>query len=269
MPSALVPIRGRPLFVESSGSGPPFLAMHGLGGSTNLFPLASAVSSLGQGYTVVRFDFEGAGKSPLSDKGAQEGLKMEEFVEDAKAVLEWAGKAGEKAVVFGHSLGAAVALHLAATYPDLVSHLVLSCPSMPRAGDPAGVEASLNLAKLAREKGPFEMADFTAMKNTAPLSSVLARALVRTAMQESTPEGYAQTCEMISRTGAPDWAKIEVPVRIVAGREDQISSVEQGEKVKASLTASESIEVIPVDAGHQPAIECPETVLSILKDFLT
>ncbi|GAA5896392.1 hypothetical protein JCM6882_001002 [Rhodosporidiobolus microsporus] len=261
MPSSLVPINGRPLFVEVSGFGPPLIALHGLGGSTNLFPLAPLLEAQ---YTVVRFDFEGAGKSPL----ASDELSMERFVEDVKAVLEYAGKGGEKAVVFGHSLGAAVGLHFAATYPDLISHLVLSCPGVARAGNPEAVKMTLALAQTARDKTPANMADFTAMKNTAPTSSLLARTLVRTAMQESTAEGYAKTCEMISRTGSADWSKIKVKTLIVAGKEDQISSVEAAETIKSCLTAAESAEVVPVAAGHQPAVECPEVVLKLLQDFL-
>ncbi|GAA6003083.1 hypothetical protein JCM10207_001976 [Rhodosporidiobolus poonsookiae] len=262
MPSALVPINGRPLFVEVSGSGPALIALHGLGGSTNLFPIASALEDR---FTVVRFDFEGAGKSPL----ASEELVMARYVEDVKSVLEYAGKGGEKAAIFGHSLGAAVGLHFAATYPDLVSHLVLSCPGMPRAGNPAGVKASLDLAELARTKTPFNMADFTAMKNTAPsCTSPIARALIRTAMQESPAEGYAKTCEMVSRTGPPAWDRIGVRTLIIAGEEDQISSVEQAEAVKGCLVSAKSVKVVPVAAGHQPAVECPETVLSLLTEFL-
>lgn len=106
MPSALVNINGRPLFVEISGSGgKPFISMHGLGGTTNLFPIAPQMA---QHFTVIRFDFEGAGKSPLSEGG----LSMTNFVEDCKAVLEYAGFKGVPAVVFGHSLGAAVSFDL-------------------------------------------------------------------------------------------------------------------------------------------------------------
>lgn len=101
MPSSLVTIQGRPLFVEIAGTGPPLIALHGLGGSTNLFPIASVLS---EKYTVIRFDFEGAGKSAFTGGG----LSMSKYVEDVKLVLEHAGFAGQKAVVFGHSLGAAV-----------------------------------------------------------------------------------------------------------------------------------------------------------------
>ncbi|GAA5872918.1 hypothetical protein JCM8547_003264 [Rhodosporidiobolus lusitaniae] len=274
MPSSLVPIRGHPLFIETHGtSGPLFISLHGLGGSTNLFPLASALSSpeSGKGFRVVRFDFEGAGKSPLAPAsgGETKELTVEGFVEDVKSVLEFAGwKEGEKVVLFGHSLGAAVGLHFAATYPSLLSHLILSCPGVSRAGNPEAVKITLGLAEMARSKGPANMADFAAIKNTSPTSSLLARTLVRTALQESSPEGYAKTCEMIARTPSADWEKISVRTMIIAGQEDQISSVGQAQKIKACMVKAESVEVVPVDAGHQPAVECPEKVLELLQTFL-
>ncbi|KAM0753183.1 alpha/beta-hydrolase [Meredithblackwellia eburnea MCA 4105] len=263
MPSSLVEINGRQLFVETTGSGPkPFIAMHGLGGSTNLFPIAQPL--VDAGFTVIRFDFEGAGKSPL----ASTTLTIDRFVEDVKAVLEFAGFGKHKATIFGHSLGAAVGLHFSATYPDLVEALVLSCPGVARKGNPEGEAASHALAATARDKTPYNMADFTAMKNTAPNSSFTARALVRSAMQESSAEGYARTCEMMAKTDSPDWSKIVTKVLIIAGLHDAISSVQAAETIKGCLTSAESSRVEAVEAGHQPAVECPETVLSLMKEFL-
>lgn len=107
--SALLNINGRPLFVESTGCNPslPLLvALHGLGGSTNLFPIASW---LAEKFTVVRFDFEGAGKSPYHE-GAQ--WEISDLVEDVKAVAEALGRGGEAIHLFGHSLGSAVTYFL-------------------------------------------------------------------------------------------------------------------------------------------------------------
>lgn len=77
-----------------------------------------------------------------------------------------------------------------------------------------------------------------AAKNTRPSSTLLQRALVRTAMQESSPEGYAQACEMISRTGSPNWDKITSRVLVIAGREDQISSFKAAEEVAGAFALS-------------------------------
>lgn len=44
-------------------------------------------------------------------------------------------------------------------------------------------------------------------------------------MQESSAEGYAQTCEMMAEAPSADWSKIDSRVLIIAGLHDQISSV--------------------------------------------
>ena len=115
--SALVSINGHPLFVEIAGSGPPLIALHGLGGATSLFPIASHFT---RDQTVIRFDFEGAGHSPLTSAK----LTMGGFVEDVKAVLEYAGFAEAKATIYGHSMGAAVSLILLPSWGRSVLRLL-------------------------------------------------------------------------------------------------------------------------------------------------
>ncbi|KAI5480542.1 hypothetical protein MNV49_000238 [Pseudohyphozyma bogoriensis] len=261
--SGLVSINGRPLFVEISGTGSqPFISMHGLGGSTNLFPIAPIIA---EHFTLIRFDFEGSGQSPLGSGG----LSMKKFVEDVKAILEYAGFKDTPAVLFGHSLGALTALHFASIHPELTSAVILSCPGLSRYGTPEGEASTKFLATSAREKGPFNMADFTAIKNTGPSASCVARALVRSAMQLSTPEGYAQTAEMIGATPPADFGKIVAKVLLIAGVHDQIASVAAAETIASQLTSAASTKVAGVEAGHQPAVEVPDAVVALLKEFLS
>ena len=93
-------------------------------GSTNLFPIASTLSET---YSVLRFDFEGSGKSPL----CSEGLSVGKFVEDVKTVLASSGFEGTRAIIYGQSLGAAVSilLRLVMQY-QILKHL--GCASFRR-----------------------------------------------------------------------------------------------------------------------------------------
>jgi carboxylesterase len=59
---------------------------------------------------------------------ALRGVKWQEWVEDGEAALHDLLIDVEKAIVFGHSMGALVALHLAVDYPDLVDSLILAAP---------------------------------------------------------------------------------------------------------------------------------------------
>lgn len=95
-------INGKQVFVEREGEGPAVLFIHGLGGTTNFYePQARALAGT---RTVIRFDLEGAGRSPLSGTPSVNG-----WAEDAEAVLDHVGV--REAAVVGHSMGTLVAAH--------------------------------------------------------------------------------------------------------------------------------------------------------------
>ena len=54
-------VNGRHLAVESAGTGPAVVFLHGIGGTSNVFQLQ--VDALSSAYQVIRPDFAGAGRS--------------------------------------------------------------------------------------------------------------------------------------------------------------------------------------------------------------
>ena len=92
------------LHVESSGSGPAVLLMHGFAGSARNFrPQARA---LADAYRTILFDARGHARSEAPV--APDAYRMTHFVGDAARVLDESGLA--EAVVGGLSLGSAVAM---------------------------------------------------------------------------------------------------------------------------------------------------------------
>ncbi|MGW4470387.1 alpha/beta fold hydrolase [Nonomuraea sp. NPDC004354] len=75
-------------------------------------------------FHVIAPDLRGHGASERPD-----GYALPEMAEDVAALLRMLGV--ERAALIGHSLGGAVAYHLAMRYPDLVSVLVLEDPPAP------------------------------------------------------------------------------------------------------------------------------------------
>jgi pimeloyl-ACP methyl ester carboxylesterase len=101
---------------------------------------------------VVTYDRSGLGASPARPGGRG----VASLTEDLAHTIE-AACAGAPAVVVGHSLGATLARHLAATRPDLVAGLVLIDPipdqwvlHHARWAAPIGKTAYIALAALAR-----------------------------------------------------------------------------------------------------------------------
>jgi pimeloyl-ACP methyl ester carboxylesterase len=110
------------LHVERSGSGEPFLLLHGAAGSSATYGWLPDV-----GRTVVRMDFRGHGRSDRADS-----YLLGDYAEDALSVLREIGPAP----VVGHSLGGVVAWTLAQRVPELVTGIVLEDPPLYM-GEPA------------------------------------------------------------------------------------------------------------------------------------
>jgi len=96
------------------GTGDPVVLLHGLASTHRWWDL---VAPRLRGFRVVRFDQRGHGGSGATP----DGYDLEHLVADVRAVLD--GLEIDRAVLAGHSLGAAVALRVAATFPERVAAL--------------------------------------------------------------------------------------------------------------------------------------------------
>jgi pimeloyl-ACP methyl ester carboxylesterase len=109
------------LYVETTGSGPPVLFLHGATGSSRTYGWLEL-----EGRTTVRMDFRGHGAS-----GRTPGAYLiQDYVDDALSAL------GEPAFVVGHSLGGVAAWMAAQRRPELVTGLFLEDPPLFM-GEPA------------------------------------------------------------------------------------------------------------------------------------
>jgi esterase len=109
------------MYVESRGSGPAVLLLHGAAGSSRTYGWLEIA-----GRTTVRMDFRGHGASDRSP-GA---YRIQDYVDDVLSVLR------EPALVVGHSLGGVVAWLVAQQRPELVTALFLEDPPLFM-GEPA------------------------------------------------------------------------------------------------------------------------------------
>jgi pimeloyl-ACP methyl ester carboxylesterase len=116
---------GADLYYQRRGNGPPLLLIVGGGGDHAYYDGLAA--GLADQYTVLTYDRRGNSRSRLHGDPAP--LVMAEQSADALAVLD-ANDAG-RALVFGNSGGATVALDLAARHPDRVGAAVVHEPPVP------------------------------------------------------------------------------------------------------------------------------------------
>ncbi len=251
-------INGKPLFVERAGEGPAVLFVHGLGGTTNFYePQAQALAG---GHTVIRFDLEGAGRSPLTGRPG-----IESWASDAEAILDHFG-IGTAAVV-GHSMGTIVAAHLAATRPDRVTRLALL--GALRAQPEQAKKATRQRAATVREKGmeavaPGIVAAATSERTRRDHPALAA--FVRELLFRQDPAGYAACCEALADASTPAFGDIKCPVLLVAGSDDKTSPPGTSEELAKEIPSA-SVEVIQ-DIGHWHAVEAAAQVTAALRGFI-
>ena len=106
------------LFVREAGQGAPMVLLHGLASSSRYWE--PHVPHLGQSYRLVAPDLLGFGRSPKPDGAGY--APAEHLAALAEAALS---RLDAPATIVGHSMGAVLALHIAAAFPDLVERLVL------------------------------------------------------------------------------------------------------------------------------------------------
>ena len=107
-------------YMEGSKNGPPLVLLHGLGRCWEDF--AALIPSLLPHWHLFALDHAGHGQS----ERRPEGYLVRDYVTDTSRFLE--DEIPHGAVLHGHSLGAMVALAVAAQRPDLVARVILEDP---------------------------------------------------------------------------------------------------------------------------------------------
>ncbi|KAH8734238.1 Alpha/Beta hydrolase protein [Ilyonectria robusta] len=260
-------------YLQSGNShGPLLICLHGLGGSTNTFtPL---VSRLTQSYNIVLVDFPGFGKSPVpTQRPTIPGYvsDLHDVIASLQAVQ--AQDKSKKVIIFGHSLGTAIALHVASENPSLVAGLVLIGSARSASHIAAVRQRMLEMAANTRKMGTTWAAELAMKSNFPPMDKRQVdeslRKEVYDAVVASDPEGYALTCEMMVDESHkdPDYSKIKCPTLLIAGDLDVISPVQRSQDL-IQLIGSDSCWLEIVKAGHQPILEEPEAVATAIEKLI-
>ena len=134
------------LAFEDVGSGLPVLWQHGLGADRDqpaeVFPALDGVRR-------ITLECRGHGRSELGD---EHRLSIAQFTADAMALLDQLGI--ERAIVGGISLGAAIALRIAALHAPRVLGLILARPAWVDEQGPEHLRIYRDVAELLATHGP-------------------------------------------------------------------------------------------------------------------
>jgi pimeloyl-ACP methyl ester carboxylesterase len=266
-----VEILGRSLnFVDTGGSGPAMVFVHGLGGRWQNWLLT--IPAFMGSHRVIAVDLPGFGGSEMP----AEEISIKGY---AKAVDALLGELGiESAVFVGNSMGGFVASEVALSFHTRVERLVL----VSAAGLSIEYRNREPLMTLARiwAAGATSVGAQSAAVVTRPR---LRRAALQLVLRYPERLSPAMTYELIQGSGAPGFmdalgallsysyrdelARIEMPVLIVWGRNDML--VPRGDaREYEELIGANARRVMFDDTGHVPMIERPNAFNALVAEFV-
>jgi len=259
---------GVDLHHETTGQGPTILMMHGGLGLDHSY-LRTHHDHLAERFRVVFYDHRGNGRST---RGAGPADHMT-WHADASALLD--GLEVPRAIIYGHSYGAWLALGFALRYPERVQAIVL-----------CGVSAAFDYVPEVLEHvqaGPAAIAQrFLALLATAPTTDDAFGAAWLDILPlyfhgPAQPELFARTIYSAEgyRLGSACMASYDVarrlpeiisPALVLAGRHDFITPIREGRRVASAISGAELVEFAA--SGHFPFAEEPEVYRAALTEWL-
>jgi len=243
---------------QGERDGPVVLMLHGYTDSHRSFDLLRP--HLPEAWRVIALTQRGHGKS---DKPAS-GYALRDLAADVPAFLDALGI--ERAIIVGHSMGAAVALQAAANYPDRIQGLVLI-------GAFAGYRDNENVAELASEVGKFGAKvdpEFVLAFQESTIADMIPQSFLDVVVSESLrcPANVWRAALDGQLNADPIAAARQCRAPVALMRGDWDVFVPHGDQL-ALRDALPSARLHTLRAtGHSPHWERPEEAASLLRAFV-
>jgi magnesium chelatase accessory protein len=261
LPGVRLYLRGRRVHVRIEGEGPALLMIHGFGASSAAF--ARLAPLLRRRMTLIMPDLPGFGYSERSPDADHSHQANAELLLDLLDHLEVG-----RAAVLGHSVGAAVALRIAATATERVAALILASgpsrdPALPRWMEPILALAAPPLVESRRAQRWLNQAAM------APAGRV-DEATIASYHREARVRGHAATLvAMLARTRfgpAPNLQVLRSPILIMTGESDRYFPPTRARTLAEELPAA-GVSIIE-DAAHLALEEQAEAAAGAMLRFL-
>ena len=255
---------GSSIHVEDIGSGPPVLALHGIGGGAYFFAgFSKRLSALPSGgHRVISIDLPGTGRSTSSPAL----FTLDSWIADIGDLVR--EKVGEPVILLGHSLGTILALKAWDTWPELVRAVVFTC-GLPKARPNIQERLSARAESIQREGiadwGPKVSPGVFAKRTLAELPEITG--LFERLFEEQKGPEYVREIEVLLQADLnPVVPTVTVPCLAVAGREDSYAPPAAVEEFVARLPRPCGIEFLE-NCGHMPFLEDPQAFATVVARF--
>jgi pimeloyl-ACP methyl ester carboxylesterase len=246
----------------ASASALPLVLLHGIGSNARAW--AGQFAGFADTRRVIAWNAPGyAGSAPLPFVWPT----PDDYAAALAQLLDHLGIA--RCVLVGQSLGAVQATAFALGAPGRVAALVLASPASGYGvarGDPLPDGVARRIADV-ETLGPAGLADARYARLLGEGASAAAHAIVRRAMAEVAPHGYAQAARLLAAADLPRAVTgLQVPVTTLWGSLDRITPPDRCAAV-AAATPGGRFQEIP-GGGHAVATECPDAFNQALRPIL-
>ncbi|MCU4363834.1 3-oxoadipate enol-lactonase [Acinetobacter variabilis] len=212
-----------------------------------------------QDHYVICYDTRGHGASSVP----QGPYSLEQLGQDVVNLLDHLDIA--KAAFCGISMGGLTGQWLAIHKPERFSQVIV-CNTAAKIGQE---QAWQDRAVLVREQGLAPIAATAASRwFTDPFiqSNPAVVAELSNDLGAGSPEGYANCCEALAKADVREQlSSIQIPVLIIAGQQDPVTTVADGQFMQQRIANSRLFEI---NASHISNIEQPEAFNQAVQTFL-
>lgn len=228
--------------------------IHGLGTSTSTW--VHTFPHLAKSYRTIAIDLPGFGLSEIHN--GKSVMTIDDYTEILAAFIR--KLLPEQFTIVGHSLGGWLAMRCAKQFPKRVRHLVL----VNTAGIYyAGMEKHRELFEIRNHGDVRQLIDLLWLKHPWYLRPSIG-SIYRELRKRKVPE-FVQTVTMDDFFNA-DLLHLRLPVRILWGRQDRLTSTETIDIVRKAI---DDVKVEFIDGcGHVPQLEKPRAFNSALLKML-
>jgi proline iminopeptidase len=250
---------------------PTVVLLHG-GPGFDHTAFKATYASLAEIAQVVYYDHRGNGRS---EHGPQELWTLDQWADDLRTLCDVLGI--ERPVVFGASFGGFVALNYALRHPDHPARLILLSTAARIRMDRAlvmferlgGAEARAVAERFWADPTEENQDEF--LRVCLPLYTQRPQPpeiLARVTRNPAVIEHFRRSGESTGFDFREGLADVRCPVMLLAGELDPIITLEDSKDLAAALPA-DLVRFHPFPgAGHMLALEQPDAVLALIREFV-
>lgn len=257
-----VDVGGARVAYRVDGQGPGLVLVHGTGGSAET-SWTEVIDRLAARWTVVRADYAGSGDTV--DGGGP--LSLDALAAQVVAAADHAGLASFH--VLGFSLGAVVAVKVAADHPERVRSVV-PLGGFLSAADPR-VQLQLRLWRhlIASDREAMTRLGLLTCFSPAYVARFDAAAIEQAVAEDLAAtdwDGLARQVDLdLTLDVTAEAPRVCAPALVLGCRHDQIVPPDHARALAAAIPGAVYAEL---DSGHCAPLEAPEALLDLVEPFL-